>query len=103
MGNMVMMSGWIDVFGYAASGMTLATFAQRTMLPMRIMALGSNVCFIAYGAMGPFLPVLTLHLILLPINLARLRALLRQPGVTIAPPTGKKGDDVTAGCSGGLL
>ena len=103
MGNMVMMSGWIDVFGYAASGMTLATFAQRTMLPMRIMALGSNVCFIAYGAMGPFLPVLTLHLILLPINLARLRALLRQSGVTIAPPTGKKGDDVTAGCSGGLL
>ena len=50
-----MMLNWIDVLGYAASCMTLATFAQRTMLPMRIMALGSNVCFIVYGAMGPFM------------------------------------------------
>ncbi|MET0529826.1 MAG: hypothetical protein ABW003_16090 [Microvirga sp.] len=72
----MMLSG-IDVLGYAASGMTLATFVQRTMMPMRIMALGSSVCIIECGAMGPFLPVLTLHLITLPINLARLRALVR--------------------------
>jgi len=65
--------GWIDVLGYATSGLTLATFAQRTMLPMRIMALGANVCFIGYGAMGLFMPVLALHVILLPINLVRLR------------------------------
>lgn len=98
-----MMLGWIDVLGYAASGMILATFAQRTMLPMRIMALGSNICFIGYGAMGPFLPVLTLHLILLPINLAGLRTLVSQSGVTIAPPTGNIGDHGNAGCSGGLI
>ena len=103
MGNTVMMLSWIDVLGYAASGMTLATFAQRTMLPMRMMALGSNVCFIGYGAMGPFMPVLTLHLILLPINLTRLRTLVRQSVSTIAPPARMIGDDATAGCSSGLL
>ena len=38
-----MMLNWIDVLGYAASGLTLATFAQRSMLPMRVLALGANV------------------------------------------------------------
>ena len=103
MGYSVMMLGWIDVLGYAASGMTLATFAQRTMLPMRIMAIGSNVCFIGYGAMGPFMPVLMLHLILLPVNLARLRTLVGQSGAVAAPSTGEAVDDVTAGRSSGLL
>jgi hypothetical protein len=102
MGHVVMMLGWIDILGYAASGMTLATFAQRTMLPMRIMALGSNVCFIGYGAMGPFMPVLMLHLILLPINLARLRTLVRQ-SCAVSPPAGEAINDVTAGCTSGLL
>jgi hypothetical protein len=103
MGNIIMMLSWIDVLGYAASGMTLATFAQRNMLPMRIMALGSNVCFIGYGAMGPFLPVLTLHLILLPINLTRLRTLVTQSVSAISPSPRTKANDVNAGCSGGLL
>jgi hypothetical protein len=46
------------------------------MLPMRIMALGADVCFIDYDAMGLFMPVLALHVILLPINPARLRTLV---------------------------
>jgi hypothetical protein len=71
-----MIMSWIDILGYAASGLTLATFAQRSMLPMRILALGANVCFIGYGAMGVYLPVLILHLVLLPINLVRLRTLV---------------------------
>ncbi len=73
-----MMLNWIDVVGYAASGLTLATFAQRSMLPMRILALGANVCFIGYGAMGVYLPVLILHLVLFPINLVRLRTLVAE-------------------------
>ena len=70
------MMGVIDILGYAASGLTLATFAQRDMLPMRVLALGANVCFIGYGAMGMYLPVLILHLVLFPINLVRLHTLL---------------------------
>ena len=73
-----MMLNWIDLLGYAASGLTLATFAQRSMLPMRILALAANVFFIGYGAMGVYLPVLILHLVLLPINLVRLRTLVAE-------------------------
>ncbi|MBJ6124317.1 hypothetical protein [Microvirga splendida] len=96
--------GWIDIFGYAASILTLATFAQQAMLPMRILAIAANVCFIGYGAMGLFIPVLALHLVLLPINLTRLHTLIRrsgsdggQPGERAAGPPG------VAGVSSGLL
>ncbi len=99
-----MMLSWIDVLGYAASGLTLATFAQRSMLPMRVLALGANVCFIGYGVMGWFMPVLTLHLVLLPINLVRLRTLVGQSGAAMARPVQDASDEVTtAGCSNGLL
>ena len=99
-----MMLSWIDLLGYSASGLTLATFAQRTMLPMRILAIGANVCFIGYGAMGLYMPVLALHLVLLPINLIRLRTLIGQPKAGTGDP---RGDFVTGstlpGVSSGLL
>jgi hypothetical protein len=99
-----MILGWIDIMGYAASCLTLATFAQRTMLPMRIMAIGANACFIGYGAMGPFMPVLVLHVILLPVNLVRLRSLLSQPRSGEVPPETQSLDKPTvAGISSGLL
>lgn len=99
-----MMLGWVDVLGYAASGLTLATFAQRTMLPMRILALGANVCFIGYGSMGMYMPVLVLHLVLLPVNLVRLRTLVSQRN----PTEGKTIQDflhksMPPGVSSGLL
>jgi hypothetical protein len=98
------MPGSIDLLGYAASGLTLATFAQRTMLPMRVLAIGANVCFIGYGAMGMYMPVLALHLVLLPINLVRLRTLW---GLAKADMDGPRQDFVTGstlpGVSSGLL
>ena len=63
----------VDVCGFVAAAMTLATFAQRAMLPMRVTALFANVFFILYGWLGLFYPVLALHLILLPVNALRLR------------------------------
>jgi hypothetical protein len=99
-----MISGWIDAIGYAASTLTLATFAQQTMLPMRIMAIAANVCFIGYGAMGQFMPVLVLHVILLPINVIRLRTLIRQSNASKARQGEKATEEPTlAGSSSGLL
>lgn len=63
---------WIDVLGYAASAAVLATFCMSTMIPLRILALVSNVLFILYGYFDGLLPVLLLHAVLLPINLLRL-------------------------------
>jgi hypothetical protein len=61
-----------DLLGWVASLLTLITFAQTSMLPLRVTAILANIFFIAYGAMGHFLPVLTLHALLLPLNSARL-------------------------------
>lgn len=63
---------WVDILGYAASAAVLATFCMSTMIPLRIIALGSNVLFILYGYFDHLYPVLILHTILFPINLFRL-------------------------------
>jgi hypothetical protein len=68
---------WIDVLGYAASASVLATFCMSTMVPLRIIAIGSNVLFIAFGAMAHIYPVLVLHIVLLPVNVLRLVQILR--------------------------
>ncbi len=70
------MTGWsiglCDAIGFIASALTLVTFAQRSMIPMRVSALGANAFFIGYGALGPYPPVLALHIVLLPLNARRL-------------------------------
>lgn len=68
-----------DALGYAASIAVLATFTVRNMLPLRMLALLSNVLFILYGYEAHIHPVLLLHLALLPINLVRLAGLLPRP------------------------
>ena len=68
----------VDVLGFVASAATLLTFAQRQMLPMRVFAVAANIFFIGYGALGLLYPVLFLHLILLPLNVARLIQLAQQ-------------------------
>jgi len=68
---------FVDVIGYAASAAVLATFCMSTMIPLRILALGSNVLFMAYGYLDHLYPVLLLHGILLPVNALRLLQLQR--------------------------
>lgn len=63
---------WVEILGYAASAAVLATFCMSTMIPLRIMALGSNVLFCAYGYLDHLYPVLVLHAILFPVNMLRL-------------------------------
>jgi CRP/FNR family transcriptional regulator, cyclic AMP receptor protein len=68
---------YVELLGWAAAGFTLLTFSMRTMLPLRMSAIVSNVFFISYGAVGGLTPVLVLHLLLLPFNIWRLVELLR--------------------------
>ena len=68
---------WIDILGYAASASVLATFCTSTMVPLRVIAICSNVLFATFGALAHIYPVLVLHLILLPVNIARLIQILR--------------------------
>jgi CRP/FNR family transcriptional regulator, cyclic AMP receptor protein len=68
---------WIDFLGYAAAASVLVTFCMSTMLPLRVVAISSNVLFATYGATAHIYPVLALHLILLPVNIIRLIQILR--------------------------
>jgi|SRR5581483_7874817 len=67
---------WIDLLGYVASASVLITFCMSTMVPLRIVAIGSNVLFASYGAAAHIYPVLILHTILLPVNSIRLYQIL---------------------------
>jgi hypothetical protein len=62
----------VNLLGYVASCAVLATFLMRTMTPLRLVAILSNVLFLAYGYVEHIYPVLFLHLALLPINSWRL-------------------------------
>jgi len=55
-----------------AAALVLAGSFVKTMIPLRWLAVGSNVGFIAYGALHPSYPMLLLHAALLPINIVRL-------------------------------
>ena len=48
----------------------VSTFV-RTMIPLRWLAVGSNVGFIGYGILHPSLIMVALHAVLLPVNLWR--------------------------------
>ena len=63
---------WVEILGYAAAAAVLATFCMSTMVPLRVLALVSNVLFAIYGYMDNLHPVLILHLVLLPVNALRL-------------------------------
>ena len=39
----------IDVLGYSASAFVILTFYMKEMVPLRAIAICSNVCFLAYG------------------------------------------------------
>jgi hypothetical protein len=60
-----------------AGGLVLAASFVRTMIPLRWLAVGSNVAFLVYAALAPSLQLLLLHLLLLPINLWRVAEMVR--------------------------
>lgn len=60
-----------------AGGLVLVSSFVKTMIPLRWLAIGSNLGFVAYGAIHPSLPMLALHAALLPINVFRLAEMIR--------------------------
>jgi hypothetical protein len=73
------MSSWIDFVGYMAALTVLATFCMDTIVPLRGLAIVSNVLFILYGIAGHLYPVFFLHAVLLPINVLKIVQLRKGP------------------------
>jgi hypothetical protein len=72
---------WIELAGYVACALVFLTFYMRTMIPLRVVGILSNVAFMTYGLAAQVYPVFVLHAILLPMNCVRLvqmRALIRK-------------------------
>lgn len=65
--------------GYLASALVFVTFLMKDMRPLRITAILSNIAFIAYGALNWLPPILFLHVLLLPVNILRLKEMDRYP------------------------
>ena len=73
-----------SAIGFIASGLVLAAFGMKDMVNLRIVAICSNVAFIAYALLLDLPPVLVLHVVLLPLNGWRLMGALKQSGGTTA-------------------
>jgi hypothetical protein len=66
-----------DVIGYVGAVFVFGTFWMKTMIPLRAFGLASNVPFIGYGYLAGAYPRLVLHILLLPLNVVRLRQMLQ--------------------------
>ncbi len=73
--------------GYVAAALVLATFCARKMVPLRSLAIASNVAFIAYAISAHLWPILSLHGVMLPLNIWRLRqaAAVRLQRIELVP------------------
>lgn len=67
---------YVTVIGFLAAGLVIATLSMRTMIPLRIVGLASNVAFVTYGLLFGSIPTVILHGILFPLNVYRLREML---------------------------
>jgi hypothetical protein len=68
---------WIEIAGYLASALVFTSFYMRRMIPLRVVAIGSNIAFIVFGYGTGTLPVLILHVLLLPMNVWRTVEIVR--------------------------
>lgn len=63
----------IDAIGWMASGLALGTALMQTMIPLRLLAISSNLAYLIYAVLIGSYPSLVLNCILLPLNLYRLQ------------------------------
>ena len=62
----------VQMIGYLSSVLVFIAFFMRTMIPLRYVAIASNITFILWSQALNIWPVLVLHTALLPLNVIRL-------------------------------
>ena len=63
--------------GYLASALVFVTFYMKTMVPLRCVAMASNITFLTYGMWLHLWPIAILHALMLPLNGLRLMQIRR--------------------------
>ena len=77
----------VDALSYLAASLVLATFCAKSMVTLRLLAIASNAAFITYALATGLYPIVVLHTVMLPLNLLRLRQVLRS-SVRLSPDAG---------------
>lgn len=68
---------YVTLIGFLAAGLVIATLSMRTMVPLRIIGIASNIAFVTYGLLFGSLPTVILHAVLFPLNIYRLHEMLK--------------------------
>ncbi len=71
-----LLNHWVEAMGYFGALLTLGTYSMKTMTRLRAVGIAANIVFLVYGALAAVYPTLLLHLLLLPLNIVRLRQML---------------------------
>jgi multidrug resistance efflux pump len=66
-----------ELAAWVASLLTFTTFYMKTMLPLRVVGILSNIAFLAFAVIEDIVPVILLHGTLLPLNIFRLHQILK--------------------------
>ena len=73
----------MEVLAWLAAFLVFTSFFMKTIVPLRTFAIASNVAFVGYAIVGidqglsaKVLPILVLHVALLPLNIIRLREVM---------------------------
>ena len=85
---------WPMWFGYAAVAASIVTCWMKTMIPLRIVSMVCNSCFVVYGFFGAVYPTLALNLLLLPLNALRLHQMQKLIRSVEAAATTKGGPSI---------
>lgn len=62
----------VDTIGYCGVGLNIVCYSMRSMIPLRIAAICTNVLFLIYSGIAGVNPTFFLNSILLPLNVYRL-------------------------------
>ena len=66
-----------NIFALLGATFFVTTLLMRTMVPLRVAGIISDIFFITYGVLSATVTTLTLYVLLLPINVYRLAQMLR--------------------------
>jgi len=67
----------VEAIGYLAAGLGVAMLAMRTMIPLRLTGIANNLASITFALLSGVYPMAVQHIVLLPLNVYRLRQMLR--------------------------
>ncbi len=68
---------WVEAIGWLGAALAITGSAMRTIIPLRCIGIGANICSLIFSSFTGNYPSLVVNLILLPLNGFRLYQMMR--------------------------